>query len=660
MARTKRGHAPVEPPPAEILPAGDSACLVRLGQGAEPATTARVHALLAALDAAPPAGLRDLAPAYASLLVQFDPLVTTRDAVRQAILEAQARLAQARSAQSHGNAAPKRRVVSVPVCYGGTDGPDLEEVARLVGLPVEEVVRRHAAARYDVAFLGFLAGFPYLSGLPPELVAPRLATPRMLVPAGSVALAGGQTGIYPVASPGGWRLIGHTPLRLFDPAAEPPSLLRPGDQVRFVAITAEMKPQRSQRPRSGTETGTDLQSPSPLGVLWLRVIRPGPLATVQDVGRWGYARYGVSVSGAADADALRLGNLLLGNPPDAAALEITLGGAVVEVLAPCAVALTGADCNARLDGSPLAHGAVAELLPGQVVELALARSGMRTYLCVAGGVAAQPLMGSRATDLRAGFGGFDGRALRAGDVLRRYERKPGTTLIAGCRLPPDPFLTTGLEDTCVLCVLPGPHASSSSDALQALLAGEYTVDTHSDRMGVRLQWKAAHVGMGMDVGVGVGMGAQTGAQRPQGGQIVSEGVPRGAIQLPPDGEPILLLAEHQTTGGYLIPAVVISADHWRVGQLRPGGRVRFELTTEERATTILRARAAWLAQLAGLARGAPSASGTGVSAADAVALMRGFAEWDEATDATMRIDKDRDEDRDEGRRSSHQMPGRVE
>jgi hypothetical protein len=146
-------------------------------------------------------------------------------------------------------------------------------------------------------------------------------------------------------------------------------------------------------------------------------------------------------------------------------------------------------------------------------------------------------------------------------------------------------------------------------------------------MGVRLQWK--------DACDDVGAGGQIGAQRPQGGQIISEGVPRGAIQLPPDGEPILLLAEHQTTGGYLIPAVVISADHWRVGQLRPGGLVRFELTTEKEAITALRARAAWLTQLAGSAGGPTIASGPGVGAADAAKLMRGFAEWDEATTATM-------------------------
>src|SRR5262249_33523724 len=206
----------------------------------------------------------------------------------------------------------------------GDDGPDLLEVARLTGLPPEEVVRRHVAATYRVYFLGFLAGFPYLGGLPSELAVPRLAAPRTHVPAGSVALAERQTGIYPVPSPGGWRLIGRTPLRLFDPAANPPALLRPGDRVRFVAggMSGASGSGGTYAPPVASHTGPHAEEEVP----WLRVLRPGPLTTVQDLGRPGNARYGVSASGAADADALLLGNLLLGNSPAAAGLEITLGG----------------------------------------------------------------------------------------------------------------------------------------------------------------------------------------------------------------------------------------------------------------------------------------------------------------------------------------------
>jgi KipI family sensor histidine kinase inhibitor len=634
MPHTK-AHTPREPrattPPGEsveIVPLGECACLVRLSATSDEATSARVLALFAALDAAPPPGVVDLIPAYASLLVRFDPLATTPAAIAGTL-----RAALAQLAPPTASSLPRRRLVRVPVIYGGADGPDLEEVARLAGLSAEEVIRRHASATYTVAFLGFLAGFPYLSGLPVELAAPRLASPRTRVPAGSVAIAERQAGIYPVASPGGWRVIGRTALRLFAADRDPPALLRPGDRVRFVPLTGTVEgaPVATQRmaPHLGRgDRDTSLGGPAPArqhrtghistsaaavdAMPWLRVVRPGPLTTVQDLGRSGYARYGVSVCGAADSDALRCGNLLLGNLEGAAALEITLGGAAFAALSACAVALTGAECEAHVDGRPLRLGNAAVLLPGQTVEIGVARAGLRAYLCVAGGVAVPMVLGSRATDLRAGFGGLDGRALRAGDVLACGEAALPPGLLAGRRLPPDPARLLPDDGVWTLRVLAGAHSS----ALEGLFAGTYTVDPRSDRMGVRLVWQAA--------------GTRRSA-RLVGDQVLSHGVPPGAVQVPPDGQPILLLADAQTTGGYQIQAVVIAADRSRVAQLRLGEHVRFTLSTEEGAVAALRARRRWLE---GVARMLTSET-TGQGAPDRALLMRGFAEWSDAADATM-------------------------
>ena len=173
-------------------------------------------------------GVTNVHPAYASILVDFDPRVIRHAGVEQAATEI--------FAQAAGAAFPEPRTVEVPVFYGGENGPDLESVAALTGHTPDEVVAIHSGAGYLVYFLGFSPGFPYLGGLPESIAAPRLETPRKRVPAGSVAIGGRQTGVYPLASPGGWRIIGRTPLHLFDAAADPPALLQMGDHVRFVPL----------------------------------------------------------------------------------------------------------------------------------------------------------------------------------------------------------------------------------------------------------------------------------------------------------------------------------------------------------------------------------------------------------------------------------------
>jgi len=176
-------------------------------------------------------GILNLHPAFASVLVDFDPRLRLHGEVEALIRE--------RMEAGSEEQAAAERTVEIPVCYGGEYGPDLPDVARHCGLEPERVVELHAAADYLVYFVGFSTCFPYLGGLPPELATPRLSAPRKHVPVGSVAIGGHQGGIYPLASPGGWRLIGRTPLRLFDPQGSPPPLLRMGDRVRFVRIPKE-------------------------------------------------------------------------------------------------------------------------------------------------------------------------------------------------------------------------------------------------------------------------------------------------------------------------------------------------------------------------------------------------------------------------------------
>jgi biotin-dependent carboxylase-like uncharacterized protein len=290
----------------------------------------------------------------------------------------------------------------------------------------------------------------------------------------------------------------------------------------------------------------------------LRVISPGFLTTVQDLGRFGWAHFGVSASGAADALALRAGNLLTGNAENAAALEMTLVGGAFEFDTDTVVALTGSDFGA---GLPMWRAT--EIKAGQTVRCGATQSGARCYLAVRGGIAAAKVMGSASVHLMTGVGG---RALRKGDVLAigseavRRPRRPGASPLLGA--PNEALRVTA-----------GPQAARFHDELYA---AAWVVSEESNRMGIRLRGPAIPS---------------------PSGHMITEGVPLGAIQVPPDGQPIVLFVEHQTTGGYPKPANVISADFWRLGQLRPRDEVRFEQVTMEGAIELLRDQEQWLYSL---------------------------------------------------------------
>ena len=218
-----------------IEPLAEDALLLRFGDTIDPAINARVHAATRALrDAALP-GVVDIAPAYASLLLRFDPLQTETDQLAAMLSGI---IGSATAANPASTRTDESGIIEIPVCYGGEFGPDLDTVAAHAGLSRDDVIARHTAAVYSVAMLGFAPGFPYLLGLDPALHVPRRANPRTRVPAGSVAIGGAQTGIYPRELPGGWNLIGRMPATLFDARQQTPCLLAPSDRVRFRAIDA--------------------------------------------------------------------------------------------------------------------------------------------------------------------------------------------------------------------------------------------------------------------------------------------------------------------------------------------------------------------------------------------------------------------------------------
>lgn len=217
---------------AKFLPFGDSALVVEVGDKISLEINEKVIALCKAISEAKIRGVEELVPTYRSLLIRYDPLKTTYEQLAYQIRDIE-KLLEKRSILKEG------KKVIIPVSYGGEFGPDIKYVAKYHGLSEEQVIRLHSEREYRVYMIGFVAGFPYMGQVPDEIATPRLETPRLKVPPGSVGIAENQTGIYPCEAPGGWRIIGRTPIKLFDPFQKPPSLLRPGDKVKFKPISKE-------------------------------------------------------------------------------------------------------------------------------------------------------------------------------------------------------------------------------------------------------------------------------------------------------------------------------------------------------------------------------------------------------------------------------------
>jgi KipI family sensor histidine kinase inhibitor len=516
-----------------LVPFGDIAASV-VPEAGEDRTPQRGQAVAAAIEAACIPGVLDVVAAPERVAVGFDPRrIPDLAAVGAAVIAAAERHMAAESEHL-----PATHVI--PVAF---DGADLEEVCGIHGLARRDLVAIHTGPSYTVEAVGFLPGFGYLHGLDDRLVTPRRATPRAIVPAGSVGIGGAQTGVYPFASPGGWNLIGRSGVELFDANRPRPAVFAVGDRVRFV----EAEPADVPAPVADGRT-THRGGPPVDRSAAITVIQPGLFTTVQDLGRPGYRASGVPRSGAVDQVSLELANALVGNPPDAAAIECTLLGPTLRFDKAAVVALVGAGFPGLPAGRPVRVPA------GTVIELGHATAGCRGYLAVAGGIAVEPVLGSRSTFVPAGLGGLSGRAFRAGDSLA-VDDPIGAPLAEA--LPP---ALDSVRRPRVLRVLPGEHAGDFDESVWARM---FRTSSRSNRMGVRLEGDSLR-------------GVPADGSRPPlaaAGAMRSVPVFPGTVQVPPDGCPIILLADAQTIGGYPVFGHVITADLPIVAQLRPGDEV---------------------------------------------------------------------------------------
>lgn len=458
-----------------------------------------------------------------------DALAGSRTLVRHRPDEAEAVLRTVTELEPVRRSEGPARNLEVRVVF---DGEDFGEVAASASMRERDLERALVDAELTVAYVGFAPGFAYMTGLPQRLAEiPRRKTPRTRVRAGSVGIAGGYAGVYPRESPGGWNLVGRSDTAMFDPEKPPYSTLQPGDRVRLVAVDSvgEAAPRQSTRPRCASSRR-------------LVVETPGVLTTLQDGGRRKVGHLGVPRGGPADPDLMRVANLVVGNDEQSGVLEVTMEGPSVRIEDKCHLAVFGA--TADVDHRRVEPGAVVEARAGSRLEIGRT-FGARGYLAVSGGLNGPELFGSTSSDLLSGLG--PGRLVEGDEI---GVGAPGT---------PRGFATFPPRPTTVRLV-PGPYVSDA-EVLRSWVSARFTVSSDSNRIGVRVR-------RNHDV--------ETVAPE-EHEHRGSYGMVAGAVQVPPSGDPIVLLCDHATMGGYPVVATVISCDLGVVAQARPGEELRFEV-----------------------------------------------------------------------------------
>ncbi|MFM2481235.1 5-oxoprolinase subunit PxpB [Celerinatantimonas sp. YJH-8] len=515
-----------------FLPVNQNAILV------EVESLEAVMALHQSLMTAPIAEILDIIPAARTLLIYFD---------RHRLDQAQ--LVHLIRQREHLPVLPAAgQLIVIPVVY---DGEDLDDVAAWLEITTDEVIQRHTEHRYQVAFTGFAPGFAYLSCLDKPFNVSRRSSPRTRIPAGSVALAGEFSGIYPKDSPGGWQLIGSTSAVLWDLQRQPPALFQPGDQVQFEAVD-------QLAPKVFLTSAPPARLKESQHAAALEIITPGLLTTFQDQGRFGMAAMGISESGAMDQGAYRQANQIVGNDDDWACLEITQGGLAFNVYESIVVSFTGAMGNVTVlseqgQTTIVSHYQPIALYPGDRCQIAMTDRGARGYLAVRGGFKCTPILNSSSYDSLAQVGPLP---LQAGDCLELANRSVRRAVMLD-QMALQSFSKAGEE--IVLDITMGPHSDwFHSKSLDDLIDQVWQVTPQSNRIGLRLQGQQA-------------------LSRKNNNELPSEGTTMGAIQVPANGQPVLFTRDHPLTGGYPVIASVASYHLDRAGQLPVGAWIRFNL-----------------------------------------------------------------------------------
>ncbi|MDD9339545.1 MAG: 5-oxoprolinase subunit PxpB [Providencia heimbachae] len=514
-----------------FLPVNLSAFMVEL-QSLE-----QTMALTDSLNDRPIKGIEEIIPAARTILVRYNPIISlVDDLVREIALRDVSKTACKAS-----------KLVTIPVHY---NGEDLAEVAQYLGITINEVIQRHTENEYQVAFTGFAPGFGYMVSKQAQLHVPRRQSPRIRIPAGSVALAGEFSSVYPQASPGGWQLIGITDIAVWDIHREEPALLQAGYRVNFVD-SAKSQVTYSLPITKPVDVKLPTQSED------LIVLTAGLQTLFQDHGRIGQSALGISESGAMDKTALHSANRLVGNRSNSVALEITQGGFKAQANRDLLVAITGADCSIEIitHENESYQGEVYQpihLAQGDVIKLGRPSKGVRSYLAVRGGFNVAPVLNSCSFDTLAQVGPTP---IINGQSLSINLTKSDQHAISLNETPAFEYPTS--EDVVVLDVVFGPRTDwFTQQAIELLSQQLWQVTAASNRIGLRLVGESPF-------------------ERAKRQELPSEGTCIGAIQVPANGQPVLFLNDHPLTGGYPVIGTVCEYHLDLAGQIPTNAKIRF-------------------------------------------------------------------------------------
>ncbi len=550
-----------------IYPCGTNAITLSVGDSIDDAIYDKIMQLYHYLQQLSLKSVKDIIPAYNSVTIVYDAFVvrkinktTNGFSIFQQVLE-EALLHAPTNNFSGG------RKITVPVCYDVSLGIDLPRLSAERKIPIEQFIAFHTNKTYKVYMLGFLPGFAYMGKVVPEIAAPRLAQPRTTVAAGSVGIAGEQTGIYPFASPGGWNIIGQTPLNLFDAHNASPTLFLPGDEVQFEAISLATFHRLQQEKPNTFNTATPAKG--------LQVLKAGIADTIRAVGRFGHQHLGIPPNSCMDMIAATTTNFLVGNDAEAAVIEMHFPASMFIVEQDCLLALSGADFMAYVDDKPITNNTVFTAKRSSVIQFKAPKQGRVCYLAVRGGFNVPKWLNSYTTNPPAKAGGWNGSFLQAGATL-------GFNNTSFINLKPKNNWKANLAPCYtaddLIRIIKGPAFDFlTEDAVAMLLSSTFSISINSNTMGFRLVGEALQL------------------TQPQ--EMISSAVVMGTVQLLPDGSLLILMSDHQTTGGYPVVAYVAAVDLPKLAQSSIGKHISFQCISTEAAEDLYCKQQRYLQQL---------------------------------------------------------------